>query len=167
MYIKGIKCWTKKLHLQKFFFNLRTISINRIRSHSVTVWFNNKVTSLFGPWRMQGQSGTFVQGVYRNVKSSSLSLSALEKSQGLLCCRRLLYCFSCIYTQSTGNTYLVCRWPWHSGIKPPNLESCLSPYGYLNVNNARLRLARKGLYAIVDWLYFDTWKSCTPVWLAV
>ena len=29
------------------------------------------------------------------------------------------------------------------------------------------RLAWKGLYAIFDWLYFHTWKSCTPFWLTV
>ena len=37
--------------------------------------------------------------------------------------------------------------------KPPNLKS------YLNVNDARFWLARKGLYTIVDWLYVHAWKQ--------
>ena len=90
----GNKVLNWKLHLRKFFFfkNLSTIPINTIKSHLVTVWFNNTVTCFFGPWRMQGQSGTFVQCIYRTVKLSSfLNWSALEKSQGLLCCGFLYY----------------------------------------------------------------------------
>jgi len=77
--LQGIKLLNGKMHLQKLFFSfhLSTISINKIRHHLVTVWFNKKVTSFFGPWRMQGQSWTSVQDIYRNVKSSSLNWSAL------------------------------------------------------------------------------------------
>ena len=34
-------------------------------------------------------------------------------------------------------------------------------------NDARFWLDQKRPCAIVDWLYFHTWNSCTPFWLAV
>ena len=44
------------------------ISINMIKFHLVTASFNNKVTCAFGSWRMQGQSGTFIQGITEMLK---------------------------------------------------------------------------------------------------
>ena len=41
--------------------------------------------------------------------------------------------------------------------KPPNLES------HLNVNDERLWLAQKGVYAVVDWSYFHMWKQLYAV----
>ena len=41
-----------------------------MKSHLVPVRFNNKMAFFFEPWRTQEQSESFVQGIYRNVKSS-------------------------------------------------------------------------------------------------
>ena len=67
-----------------------------MKSHLVPVRFNNKMAFFFEPWRTQEQSESFVQGIYRNVKSS---LEAPWKSQGLLC-YGLLYCFRRSQSQS-------------------------------------------------------------------
>ena len=77
---------------------------------------------IFGPWRILGKSGTFVQGIFRNLKSCSLNGSALEKRKGFLRCG-LPHSFSCIRSQSTVNTFLVSWWPRHSGIATQNVTN--------------------------------------------
>ena len=139
IYIKEIKCWTEKYTYKRLSLNLSMISINMIKFHLVTASFNNKVTCRFWILENARTKWDFHSRHNRNVKSSSLNWSTLEKSQGLLCCG-LLYC-SCIQNQST-----------------------LFSEGRAQTLHG---LFKDSLCVIIGWLYFYVWISCTPFWLAV
>ena len=48
-----------------------------------------------------------------------------------------------------------------------NLINSMTKYDLHDLHETHGWLAWKRLYAIVDWLYFHMWNSCTQFWLAV